>query len=165
MWDLCREPNPKYGELQGRLPHVKCHTITETELQADVSSVHWSYDGSRLVTSSNDMMARIWKQDEETGHYNIESVKTFNMMLMNSKFNKPSDQNQPYTQYVATGGHSGIVTVWNADVQNTNKDVAKLSHTQLDPNLKGIEIDWQNSKSVAITGNSKNIYYWNIHSP
>jgi WD40 repeat protein len=91
MWDLCREPNPKYGELQGRLPHVKCHTITETELQADVSSVHWSYDGSRLVTSSNDMMARIWKQDEETGHYNIESVKTFNMMLMNSKFNKPSD--------------------------------------------------------------------------
>lgn len=90
MWDLRREPNLKYGELQGSLPHVKRHTDTEClELQADVSSVHWSNDGTRLVTSSNDMMARIWQFDEESGHFEIESVKSFNVMLMNSKFNKP----------------------------------------------------------------------------
>jgi len=90
MWDLRREPNIKFGEAQGSLPHVKRHTDTESpELQADVSSVHWSYDGTRLVTSSNDTMARIWRLEEESGHFEIESVKSFNVMLMNSKFNKP----------------------------------------------------------------------------
>jgi len=110
-----------------------------------VSSVHWSYDGARLVTSSNDMMARIWRFDEESGHFTIESVKTFSMMLMNSKFNKPpQDSNIAYTQLVATGGHSRIVTVWNAnsDSQNTNKDVAKLNHEHIDPTLEGNEIEW-----------------------
>lgn len=58
------------------------------ELQTDVSSVHWNNDGSMLVTSSNDMMARIWRFDNESGSVEIESVKSFNMMLMNSKFNK-----------------------------------------------------------------------------
>jgi hypothetical protein len=112
------------------------------------------------------MMARIWRFDEETGHINIESVKTFNMMLMNSKFNKPpQDGKAAYTQLVATGGHSGVVTVWNANSEITNKDVAKLVHTQLDPNLVGIEIDWQNSKTIAITGYSKSIYLWNIQAP
>lgn len=92
--------------------------------------MHWSYDGTKLVTSSNDMMARIWRHDEETGHYYIESVKTFSMMLMNSKFNKPpANAETKYTQLVATGGHSGVVTVWNADTDNTTKDVAKLVHT------------------------------------
>ena len=57
-------------------------------MQADVSSVHWSNDGSRLLTSSNDMMARIWTIDDESGHYEIENVKPFSVMLMNSKFNK-----------------------------------------------------------------------------
>jgi WD40 repeat protein len=81
---------------------VKHHTDTECmELQADVSSVHWSHDGSRLVTSSNDMMARIWRFDDESGHFEIESVKSFNVMLMNSKFNKPSQSDT--TQLVATG--------------------------------------------------------------
>lgn len=89
MWDLRREPGLKFGESQGGLPHVKHHKDTECmELQADVSSVHWSHDGTRLVTSSNDMMARIWRFDNESGHFEIESVKSFNMMLMNSKFNK-----------------------------------------------------------------------------
>jgi WD40 repeat protein len=72
------------------LPHVKHFTDTESlEIQADVSSVHWSNDGTRLVTSSNDMLARSWRFDEESGHFEIESVKSFNVMLMNSKFNKP----------------------------------------------------------------------------
>jgi len=70
-------------------------------------------------------------------------VKTFNIMLMNSKFNRPpQDGKVAYTQLVATGGHSGVVTVWNANSEVTNKDVAKLVHTSLDPQLVGIEIDW-----------------------
>lgn len=72
-----------------------------------MSSVHWSNDGTRLVTSSNDMMARIWRLDEESGHFEIESVKGFNVMLMNSKFNKPTAGETQFTQLVATGGHSG----------------------------------------------------------
>lgn len=59
-----------------------------------------------------------------------------------------------------------MVTVWNPDTKSaSNKDVAKLVHTQLDPCLEGIEIDWQNSKSVAVTGRSKNIYLWNVDTP
>jgi len=107
------------------------------------------------------MMARIWRFDDESGHFEIESVKSFNVMLMNSKFNKPSQTDS--TQLVATGGHSGVVTVWNPDTKSaTNKDVAKLVHTQLDPCFEGIEIDWQNNKSLAVTGRSKNIYLWNV---
>lgn len=34
------------------------------------------------------MMARIWGFDNESGRFEIESVKSFNVMLMNSKFNK-----------------------------------------------------------------------------
>lgn len=76
------------------------------------------------------MMARIWRFDEETGQIDIESVKTFNMMLMNSKFNRPSpDAKGSFTQLVATGGHSGVVTVWNANSDLVSKDIAKLVHT------------------------------------
>lgn len=73
-------------------------------------------------------MARIWKFDEESSHFEIESVKSFTMMLMNSKFNKPPQDSSPFTQLVATGGHSGVVTVWHAEMKNT-KDVAKFVHT------------------------------------
>jgi hypothetical protein len=33
-------------------------------------------------------MARIWKFEPETGNINIEKIKNFKVMLMNSKFNK-----------------------------------------------------------------------------
>lgn len=76
------------------------------------------------------MMARIWRFDEESGHFEIESVKSFNVMLMNSKFNKPTAGEAQFTQLVATGGHSGVVTVWNADTKSApNKDVVKLVHS------------------------------------
>ena len=82
------------------------------------------------MTSSNDMMARIWRFDEETGQIDIESVKTFYMMLMNSKFNKPNaDSKSAFQQLVATGGHSSVVTIWNAGSDLVGKDVAKLVHT------------------------------------
>lgn len=81
-------------------------------------------------------------------------------MLMNSKFNKcsrPDDE-----QLIATGGHSGIVTVWRPD---NCKDVASLNHEQTDPNFEGLEIDWQNGKSLAVTGKSRNIFLWNLDTP
>lgn len=122
--------------------------------------MHWCGDGTHLVTSSSDKMARIWKYDESTGHINIESIKSFGMMLMNSKFNKtakPDDES-----LIATGGHSGIVTVWRS---SDSQDVAKLSHQQSDPSLEGIEIDWQNKQCLAVTGKSKNIFLWDIKAP
>lgn len=111
------------------------------------------------MTSSSDKMARIWKVDETSGHINIESIKSFPTMLMNSKFNK-AKQGEDYL--IATGGHSGIVSVWKA---NDSKDVAKLNHSQSDPSLEGLEIDWQNNRSLAVTGKSKNIYLWDISTP
>lgn len=58
-------------------------------------------------------------------------------MLMNSKFNKA----KPGEDYlIATGGHSGVVTVWKAS--DSNRDVVKLNHSPTDPVLEGLEIDW-----------------------
>jgi WD40 repeat protein len=132
-----------------------------------VSSVHWSQDGTRLVTSSNDMMARIWRFEEESGQFEIEMVKTFGVMLMISKFNKMNPGDPKSTpQLVATGGHSGVITIWTADAKSaSNKDVAKLHHEELDPNLVGLELDWQNSRTLAVTGHSKNIYLWSVDTP
>jgi len=104
-------------------------------------------------------MARIWKVDEKLHLLHIESIKSFPTMLMNSKFNK-AKAGEDYL--IATGGHSGIVTVWKA---SDNKDVAKLNHSQSDPSLEGLEIDWQNNRSLAVTGKSKNIYLWDIQTP
>lgn len=95
LWDLRREPNAMFGDAQYKsLPHIKRQADTHMEIQADVSSVHWSNDGKRLLTSSNDMMARIWLIEEESGGCDLDNVKPFNMMLMNSKFNKPSSDDQ-----------------------------------------------------------------------
>ena len=77
------------------------------------------------------------------------------MMLMNSKFNKQSpDQSSSSksSQLIATGGHSSVVTVWNAQ---TTKEYAKLDHKELDQALIGIEIDWKDHRRLAITGKSK----------
>ncbi len=45
------------------------------------------------------------------------------------------------------------------------QDVATLIHAQCDPNFEGLEIDWQNSKSLAVTGKSQNIFLWDITTP
>ena len=96
LWDLRGEPNPKFGETQSKIPHIKHFADTQCmEIQADVSSVHWSNDGTRLLTSSNDMMARVWRIDKESGQFDIENVKQFKVMLMNSKFNKPPIRENP----------------------------------------------------------------------
>lgn len=58
------------------------------------------------------MIARIWKVDKptwrETGEPPIEALKIFNVMLMNSKFNREGGN------LIATGGHSSVVTVWDS---------------------------------------------------
>lgn len=116
------------------------------------------------MTSSSDKMARIWKFEPETGNMNIEKIKNFKVMLMNSKFNKmpqgASSQSEDQL-YIATGGHEGVVTVWSA---SDCRDIAVLDHSQSDPHLEGLEIDWQNDKCLAVTGKSKNIYLWDITS-
>ena len=54
-------------------------------------------------------------------------------MLMNSKFNKGA------ANLVATGGHSGKITVWDIILC---KDVAKFDHSKLDQTFEGLEIEW-----------------------
>ena len=140
MWDLRKDPSispANFGDSQSIIPHItKYHEKNDNnesmEIPADVSSVHWSNDGTRLLTSSNDKHARIWNIDEQMGSkIEIEIVKPFLVMLMNSKFNKPSqaDLSTSHTQLVATGGHSGTVTIWKPDYDNaSSKEIAKLNH-------------------------------------
>lgn len=109
------------------------------------------------MTSSSDMVARIWKLDDQVGTLiEIENIKNFNMMLMNSKFNKGN------ANLIATGGHSGKITVW--DIVQC-KDVVKFDHSKLDSTFEGLEIEWQNSNCVAVAGISKNIYLWSVDQP
>jgi WD40 repeat protein len=127
-----------------------------TESITDVSSVHWNGKGDHLVTSASDCVARIWKLDESDGtQIEIENIKNFDTMLMNSKFNKGA------SDLIATAV-SGKITVWDTV---RCKDVAKFDHLKLDPNFISLEIEWQNSKTVAVAGISKTIYLWNVDQP
>ena len=81
------------------------------------------------------MGARIWKLEDSDGtQIVIENIKTFNTMLMNSKFNKGAAAN-----LIATGGHSGKITV--RDIVQC-KDVVRFDHSKLDPTFEGLEIEW-----------------------
>ena len=129
MWDFRSDDLMNFAPISS-LPHIKGSQLSEN----DVSSVHWNSKGDRLVTSSSDMVARIWKLDDQIGtQIEIENIKNFNMMLMNSKFNKGA------ANLIATGGHSGKITVW--DILQC-KDVAKFDHNKLDPTFEGLEIEW-----------------------
>ena len=71
-----------FGDTHDMIPHItKYHEKSENEsmeIPADVSSVHWSNDGTRLLTSSNDKHARIWNINEQMGSkIEIEIVKPF----------------------------------------------------------------------------------------
>jgi WD40 repeat protein len=57
------------------------------EFTSDVSSVHWNSAGTRLITSSSDMVARVWEIQSD-GEVEIKNVKGFKVSLMNSKFNE-----------------------------------------------------------------------------
>jgi len=49
------------------LPHVKNPAQPEKmETGTHVSSIHWNQEGSCLVTSSNDQMARTWCYNEDS---------------------------------------------------------------------------------------------------
>lgn len=151
IWDFRSDDFNNFAPFSS-LPHIKGSQLTE--ITTDVSSVHWNGKGDRLVTSSSDMVARIWKLEDSDGtQIEIENIKNFNMMLMNSKFNKGAGN------LIATGGHSGKITVW--DIVQC-KDVARFDHMKLDPTFEGLEIEWQNSSHVAVAGISKNIYLWSI---
>ena len=92
LWDLRNDPSTFCDLEVKELPHISGRMSDhKSEIIADVSSVHWSNDGTRLLTSSNDAKGRIWLLNEELKTFDLQNVKPFNVMLMNSKFNKPSD--------------------------------------------------------------------------
>ena len=116
------------------LPHIKsANTLNENT--AEVSSVHWNAKGDRLLTSSSDMVARVWKV-EQGGDVKIEKVKNFTGILMNSKFNNSEQGN-----LVATGGLFSAVYVWDCE-SDSCREAACFDHSDIDPNFRGLEIEW-----------------------
>ena len=89
----------------------------------------------------------------------MHQAKNFGkIMLMMSKFNKERGD------LIASGGHSAIVTVWNAE--DPTKNVVKFDHTEMEsPNFVCQEIEWKNTKELAVAGQSKNIYLWSVDQP
>lgn len=93
LWDL-RGDDYSDSKLS-EIPHVRS---TEQDNQdTAVSAVHWNMAGDKLLTSSSDMVARVWKVDPE-GKVDIYQCKNFNECLMQSKFCYEADN------LVATGG-------------------------------------------------------------
>jgi len=154
LWDLRSDDYSNFKSSS--LPHIKSANQLQ-ENHADVSSVHWNADGRFLITSSSDMVARVWKV-EDNGEIKIEKVKNFTEILMNSKFNVDR------ANLVATGGLSSVITVWDCESESC-KEVATFDHSSFDPEFKGLELEWQNNKNVAVAGRSKFIYLWSIDQP
>lgn len=122
-----------------------------------MSSVHWNSKGDKLLTSSSDMVARVWRVDAE-GNVEIAKAKNFKEYLMQSKFCEQADN------LVATGGLMHQIYVWDCEI-NDCLTVAVFDHSEIDPNFNGLEIEWQNAKNVAVAGKSKFIYLWSIDQP
>jgi hypothetical protein len=61
MWDFRSDDCNNFAPSSS-LPHIKGSQLSD--ITTDVSFVHWNNKGDRLVTSSSDMVARIWKMDE-----------------------------------------------------------------------------------------------------
>ena len=102
-------------------------------------------------------MARVWQVSPD-GHVEILRAKNFDGCLMQSKFCEEADN------LVATGGIMSKIHVWDCST-NDNAEVACFDHTQIDPNFKGLEIEWQNNKQLAVAGKSKFIYLWSVEQP
>jgi WD40 repeat protein len=79
-------------------------------------------------------------------------------MLVMSKFNKERGD------LIASGGHSAIVTVWNAE--DPTKNEVRFDHSEMEsPSFVCMQLEWQNPRTLAISGQSKNIYLWNVDQP
>ena len=156
LWDLRNEEQLDFNPKP--LPHITPHSSQQTQrFTSDVSSVHWNSSGNRIITSSSDMVSRVWEIDDKDEVY-IKNVKGFNVCLLNSKFNEHCGN------LVATGGMMSEIYVWDCESDDL-REIACFDHSEIDSNFKGIEIEWQNSKNVAVTGKSKYIFLWNIDNP
>ena len=103
------------------------------------------------------MVARLWEIDEN-GEVRLKNVKGFNVGLMNSKFNELSGN------LIATGGLMSEIYVWDGDSDDL-REIACFDHSEIDSSFRGLEIEWQNSSNVAVTGESKYIFLWSIDNP
>ena len=151
LWDLRSDDYTDFKSCS--LPHIRKKGMIENS--AEVSSVHWNAKGDRILTSSSDKVARVW-QVKESGEVEIQRVKDFQDILMNSKFNNCDQGN-----LVATSGLFSTVYVWDCEPESY-REVARFEHADIDPDFKGLEIEWQNSKSVAVAGKSRLIHLWNV---
>ena len=122
-----------------------------------VCSVHWNVAGDKLLTSSSDMVARVWQVTSD-GEVEILRAKNFDEYLMQSKFCEEADN------LIATGGIMSKIHVWDCASAECD-EVACFDHSVIDPNFKGLEIEWQNNKQVAVAGKSKFIYLWSVEHP
>ena len=131
LWDL-RSDNSDNFKQMNVLPHVQAKPQDNTDsVITDVSSVHWNNVGDKLVTSSSDCYARVWKVDEQEAKVEedckgVHRLKNFKMMLMMSKFNKYNGDQ------IASGGMSTTVTVWNPE---TGKVIVTFDHSEFEPSF------------------------------
>lgn len=133
LWDMRKDDFSDFRSVE--IPHIKDRPKDEVDNQeTDVSSIHWNKAGDKLVTSSADFVARVWKVDAEGG-VEIYRVKNFNQVLLTSKFCDENDK------LVATGGFMSKVCVWDCSTPE-GREVAVFDFSTIDPELQGLEIEW-----------------------
>ena len=158
LWDL-RNLNDFFNFNCKSIPHIKGDD--EDEMQC-VSSIHWNKAGDKLLTSSADQVARVWQVDSEAG-VEIINCNKFKQALMVAKFCDEADN------LLAVGGIMRQVYIWDwTKSEEKEQDVVAIfdhSEYEAEESFYVLELAWQNSKCLAVTGKSKNIYLWSIDSP
>ena len=120
MWDLSRDDLTEFKPTE--IPHIK--DADQENQNTAVSSIHWNRAGDKLLTSSSDMAARVWKVTPGCDAV-ILKVKNFNEYLMQSKFCDEADN------LVATGGLMSQIFVWDCESAD-NREVACFDHSEID---------------------------------
>ena len=131
LWNLKKDD---YGSefKKVEIPHVL--PKDQNAMEKAVCSVHWNLAGDKLLTSSSDMVARVWNVSAE-GDVEIMRAKNFDEYLMMSKFCDESDN------LIATGGFMSKIHVWDCSTESCN-EIASFDHSDLDPSFKGLDIEW-----------------------
>lgn len=78
MWDL-RGDDFAADFKKVEIPHVR--PKDQDAAEKAVCSIHWNVNGDKLLTSSSDMVARVWQVNND-GDVEILRAKNFDEYLM-----------------------------------------------------------------------------------
>ena len=132
-----------------QLRHISVINEAEVPKRADddhyISSIQWSNNGERLLTSAYDNISRVWNQQGK-----LEGLFKAQSSLIHSCWNKNDT-------LVASGGDETNVLIWNPNT------IQKEPLYEFQQGGQIIDIAWQNDRQLA-AASGQDIYLWTIEN-